>query len=130
MYQKNVNQCRCRVLRLVVTIAILLGSGSTSNLAALETIMVSYPSPAPFYLPVAVAIHQGFFREQNLDVKLITTLGNLTKDGMLVDAALKPLADDQLAGINPIDARYPSCSISTCYSRFSMMAANLITSFC
>jgi hypothetical protein len=130
MYQKNVNQCRCRVLRLVVTIAILLGSGSISNLAALENIMVSYPSPAPFYLPVAVAIHQGFFREQNLDVKLITTLGNLTKDGMLVDAALKPLADDQLAGINPIDARYPGFSISACYSRFSRKAANLITSFC
>lgn len=101
MYQENVNQSRWCVLRLVVTIAMLLGAGSSSNLAALDTINVFYPSPAPFYIPVAVTIHQDFFREQNLDVKWIVTGGNFTKDGMLVDAALKPLVDDQLAGHQP-----------------------------
>ena len=73
MYQENVNQSRCRALRLVVTIAMLLGAGSSANLAALDTINGSYPIPAPFYIPVAVALHQGFFREQNLAVKLIVT---------------------------------------------------------
>ena len=153
MYQENVNQSRCRALRLVVTIAMLLGAGSSANLAALDTINVSYPSPAPFYIPVAVALHQGFFREQNLAVKLIVTraevdraalsggdidvtsrigstilsaaiasflksdkeiadgvyqlsVGNFTKDEMLDDAALKPLVDDQLAGINPKEAAF------------------------
>ena len=67
MYQENVNQSRCRALRLVVTIAMLLGAGSSANLAALDTINVSYPSPAPLYIQVAVALHQGFFREQHLD---------------------------------------------------------------
>ena len=85
---------------------------------------------------MAFALHQGFFREHNLDVKLIVTraevdraalisgdavasflktdeeiadgvyqlaVGNFTKDGMLDEAALKPLVDDQLAGINPKD---------------------------
>ena len=73
MYQENVNQSRCRALRLVVTIAMLLGAGSSANLAVLDTITVPYPSPAPFYTPVAIALHQGFFREQNLAVKLIVT---------------------------------------------------------
>ena len=73
MYQENVNQSRCRALRLVVTIAMLLGTGSSANLSALDTINGSYPIPAPFYTAVAVALHQGFFREQNLAVKLIVT---------------------------------------------------------
>lgn len=67
MYQENVNQSRCRALPLVVTIVILLGAGSSSTLAALDTMNVSYPSPAPFYVPVAIAFHHGFFREQHLD---------------------------------------------------------------
>jgi hypothetical protein len=151
MYQENVNQSRCRALRLVVTIAMLLGAGSSANLAVLDTINGSYPIPAPFYIPVAVALHQGFFRAQNVAVKLIVTraevgraalsggdidvtprigsttlsaamasfpdkeiadgvyqlaVGNFTKDRMLNDAALKPLVDDQLAGINPKEAAF------------------------
>ncbi len=102
---------------------------------------------------MAITLHQGFFREQNLAVKLIVTraevdraalsggdidvtsrigstilsaamasflktdkeiadgvyqlaVGNFTKDRMLNDAALRPLVDDQLAGINPKDAPF------------------------
>ena len=83
MYQEKVNQSRCRAPRLVVTIAMLLGAGSSSNLAALDTINVSYPSPAPFYIPVAVAIHQGFFRDQNLDVKLIVTRAEVDRAALI-----------------------------------------------
>lgn len=82
MYQENVNQSRCRALRQVVTIAMLLGAGSSTSLA-LDTINVSYPSPAPFYIPVAVAIHQGFFREQNLDVKLIVTRAEVDRAALI-----------------------------------------------
>ena len=76
MYQENVNQSCCRALRLLMTIAILLGAGGSTHLAALDTIYVAYPSLAPCYIPVAVALHHGFFREQHLN---------------------------QLAGINPKD---------------------------
>jgi hypothetical protein len=45
MYQENVNPSHRDALRLVVTIATLLGAGSATNLAALDTINVSYLSP-------------------------------------------------------------------------------------
>ena len=61
----------------------LLGAGSSSNLAALDTINVSYPSPAPFYIPVAVALHQGFFREQHLAVKLIVTRAEVDRAALI-----------------------------------------------
>ena len=77
MYQENVNQSRCRALRLLMTIAILLGAGGATHLAALDTIQFSYPSPVPCYIPVAITLQRGFFREPHLN---------------------------QLAGINPKDA--------------------------
>jgi hypothetical protein len=197
MYQEIVKSWHRHTFCLVVTIASLPGAGSATNLAAVDTIHVSYPSPARFYMPVNVALRQGFFRERNLQVKSIVTraevdhaalisgdidftfpigstilssargllvrtiflttlspfwslvvrpviiraqlqglrlmrerrdrtvdaranflkldkdiadgayqltVGNFTKNGMLDDAALKPLVNDQLAGINPIDA--------------------------
>jgi ABC-type nitrate/sulfonate/bicarbonate transport system substrate-binding protein len=67
-----VKETYSRPLRLLLTIVIWLWAGGSSSLA-LDTINVSYPGPAPFYIPVAVAIHQGFFSEQNLAVELIGT---------------------------------------------------------
>jgi len=67
-----VKETHSRPLRLLLTIVIWLWAGGSSSLA-LDTINVFYPGPAPFYIPVAVAIHQGFFSEQNLAVKLIVT---------------------------------------------------------
>ena len=61
---------------------IWLWAGSSPSLAR-DTINVSYPGPAPFYIPVAVAIHQGFFREQNLDVKLIVTRAEVDRAALI-----------------------------------------------
>jgi len=44
-----------------------------SPLFALEPIIVSYQGPGIMNLPVGIAMQRGFFREQNLDVKLILT---------------------------------------------------------
>jgi len=44
-----------------------------SPLFALEPVTVSYQGPGIMNLPVAIAMQRGFFREQNLDVKLILT---------------------------------------------------------
>jgi len=93
---------------------IWLWAGSSPSLA-LETINVSIPSSTPLHKPPAMTIQQGFCRAQNLDVKFIVTRADFdrvtpirevihfTKDGMLDDAELKPLVDDQLAGVNPKD---------------------------
>ena len=64
---------RCRIL--LILIALVSTAGSRQSACALGVVNVSYPSPAPLYIPVAVALKQGFFCEQNLDVKLIATLG-------------------------------------------------------
>ena len=44
-----------------------------SPLFALEQITVSYQGPGILTLPFAVAMRQGFFQEQNLDVRLVLT---------------------------------------------------------
>ncbi len=44
-----------------------------SSLLALEPITVSYQGPGILTLPFAVAMRQGFFQEQNLDVTLLLT---------------------------------------------------------
>lgn len=40
---------------------------------ALDVVTISYPGPAIFFLPAEIARQQGFFRDQNLDAKLILT---------------------------------------------------------
>jgi ABC-type nitrate/sulfonate/bicarbonate transport system substrate-binding protein len=40
---------------------------------ALEEILISYAGPSITFLPAEVARQRGFFREQNLDVKLLLT---------------------------------------------------------
>jgi ABC-type nitrate/sulfonate/bicarbonate transport system substrate-binding protein len=40
---------------------------------ALEDVLISYAGPSITFLPGEVARQRGFFREQNLDVKLILT---------------------------------------------------------
>ena len=84
---------------------IWLWAGRSPSLA-IDTINVSCPSPAPFYVPVAMAVHKVFFREQNLKLKLIVTraevdrvtpigeVSHSTKKGMLKDLELEPLVDD------------------------------------
>lgn len=50
---------------------------------ALEQITVSYPGPSPFYIPVEVARRKGFFRDQNLDVKLIVTKSDVDRAALV-----------------------------------------------
>jgi len=50
---------------------------------ALEPVTVSYPGPSPFYIPVEIARRKGFFREQNLDVKLIVTKSDVDRAALV-----------------------------------------------
>ena len=70
------------IAKTVVALALSIGFGGVSSYA-LDTINVSYPGPAPFYIPVAVARQQGFFREQNLDVKLIVTRAEVDRAALI-----------------------------------------------
>ena len=65
-----------------MTMVIWLGAGSSPSLA-LDPINVSFPSPAPFFTPVAAAILQGFFSEQNLAVKLIVTRAEVDRAALI-----------------------------------------------
>ena len=40
---------------------------------AVEELLISYAGPSITFLPAEVARQRGFFREQNLDVKLLLT---------------------------------------------------------
>jgi NitT/TauT family transport system substrate-binding protein len=49
---------------------------------ALESIAVSYQGPGVFNLPVELAVQRGFFRDQNLDVKLIMTRPDIDRTAL------------------------------------------------
>jgi len=65
----------------IVSVAFLIALRGLAAPAALaqEQITVSYPGPAIFFLPTEVARHQGFFKRQNLDVKLILTKSDVDR---------------------------------------------------
>lgn len=75
--------------RLMVSLAILavcLFSGPglpwAPGVLALERVTVSYPGPSPFFLPAEIARQRGFFREQNLDVKLLLTKSEIDRTAL------------------------------------------------
>ena len=53
-----------------------------SSVLALEPIAVSYQGPGVFNLPVELAVQRGFFRDQNLDVKLIMTRPDIDRTAL------------------------------------------------
>ena len=58
----------------VLSVALLALSALTAQPAlAFEELLISYAGPSITFLPAEVARQRGFFREQNLDVKLLLT---------------------------------------------------------
>lgn len=58
-----------RWLRLLALLCVVLPEPA----AALEEVLVSYAGPTITFLPAEIARQRGFFREQNLEVKLLVT---------------------------------------------------------
>jgi NitT/TauT family transport system substrate-binding protein len=55
-------------------LALFFGPPSrVASLCAAESVAVSYQGPGVFNLPVELAVKQGFFHDQNLDVQLVLT---------------------------------------------------------
>ena len=57
----------------ISALTVLLGFLSPTWALALEETLISYAGPSITFLPAEVARQRGFFREQNLDVKLLLT---------------------------------------------------------
>jgi len=68
-----------KLLSLIVTVLIFV----PSVLFALDEITVSYPGPAPFYIPAQIALKRGYFRDQKLDVKLIVTNSSVDRAALV-----------------------------------------------
>jgi ABC-type nitrate/sulfonate/bicarbonate transport system substrate-binding protein len=64
----------------VVIIALL---SVPSRILALDEITVSYPGPAPFYIPIQIALRRGYFHDQKLDVKLIVTNSSVDRAALV-----------------------------------------------
>ena len=69
---------------------LLLTLGSVFSLSpkiayvlAAESVAVSYQGPGVFNLPVEIAVQQGFFRDQNLDAKLILTRPDVDRPALI-----------------------------------------------
>ncbi|HTN73527.1 MAG TPA: ABC transporter substrate-binding protein [Methylomirabilota bacterium] len=76
------------MLRLIVLLFFAVGLVvdtplRSSPLFAAETIAVSYQGPGINNLPVEIALRQGFFQEQNLDVKLIFTRSDVDRAALV-----------------------------------------------
>lgn len=62
-----------RMVALLFTVQAMCWLAAAQPALALEEILISYAGPSITFLPAEVARHRGFFREQNLDVKLLLT---------------------------------------------------------
>ncbi|HEY7322729.1 MAG TPA: ABC transporter substrate-binding protein [Candidatus Binatia bacterium] len=58
-------------------------SPKIASVLAAEAVAVSYQGPGVFNLPVEIAVQQGFFRDQNLDVKLILTRPDVDRPALI-----------------------------------------------
>ncbi|MBM4298177.1 MAG: ABC transporter substrate-binding protein, partial [Deltaproteobacteria bacterium] len=57
----------------ILVLTALLGFFTPTSVMALEETLISYAGPSITFLPAEVARQRGFFREQNLDAKLLLT---------------------------------------------------------
>ncbi len=62
-----------RMVALLFTVQAMCWLAAAQPALALEEILISYAGPSITFLPAEVARHRGFFREHNLDVKLLLT---------------------------------------------------------
>ena len=66
----------------VAIVSLLDAPHQIASVFALEPIAVSYQGPGVFNLPVELAVQRGFFRDQNLDVKLIMTRPDIDRTAL------------------------------------------------
>jgi NitT/TauT family transport system substrate-binding protein len=57
--------------------------GPPLKIVAAESVAVSYQGPGVFNLPVEIAVQRGFFRDQNLDVKLVLTRPDVDRPALI-----------------------------------------------
>ncbi|MSP40840.1 MAG: hypothetical protein EXR70_20325, partial [Deltaproteobacteria bacterium] len=57
----------------ILFVIVLLGLLAPTLALPLDEVLISYAGPSITFLPAEVARQRGFFREQNLDVKLLLT---------------------------------------------------------
>src|SRR5215472_15863616 len=63
-------------------VAVILFAG-VSSADALDEVIVSYAGPTVTFLPGEVARQRGFFREQNLDIKLLLTRSEVDRAALV-----------------------------------------------
>jgi NitT/TauT family transport system substrate-binding protein len=63
-------------------VAVILFAG-VSSADALDEVIVSYAGPTVTFLPAEVARQRGFFREQNLDIKLLLTRSEVDRAALV-----------------------------------------------
>ena len=76
-------QRRGRIVRPVCAMGIALSLTWLRPALALEDLLVSYAGPTVTFLPAEVARQRGFFREQNLDIKLLLTRSEVDRAALV-----------------------------------------------
>lgn len=71
-----------KIFALIAIGSLFAGPHQVASVFALEPIAVSYQGPGVFNLPVELAVERGFFRDQNLDVKLILTRPDIDRTAL------------------------------------------------
>jgi ABC-type nitrate/sulfonate/bicarbonate transport system substrate-binding protein len=67
----------------VFVLGVLLSLTCPYPSLALEEILVSYAGPSVTFLPAEVGRQRGFFREQNLDIKLLLTRSEVDRAALV-----------------------------------------------
>lgn len=64
-------------------LTIVLALLATANFASAEKVRLALPSRSMGYLPMFVAIHRGFLKDENLDIELPAMLPNIAHNALL-----------------------------------------------
>ena len=68
-------------VNVILTIALTIVA--TTNLAAAEKVRLALPSRSMGYLPMFIALHRGFLKDENLDLELPAMLPNIAHNALL-----------------------------------------------
>ena len=74
---------------LSVVLTLMLTLLAATNFAAAEKVRLALPSRSMGYLPMFIALHRGFLKDENIELELPALLPNIAHNALLSGLELK-----------------------------------------
>ena len=88
------------ILGINTILTLVMAIFAMTNLAAAEKIRLALPSRSMGYLPMFIALHRGYLRDENIELELPAMLPNIAHNALLSGEGFK-VHSGWLAGTRP-----------------------------